>query len=598
MPSNHRVLESNQKLAAGVVLACVFLTGAEPGKAVHQHTERPPSAAVGYVGSAACALCHAAIYRSFSKTYMGRSMSEVNPSLLSTIPVPISLFDEHLNRHFELYAEDGSLYQTEYETAPDGKEVFRDTHQISWVLGAGANGMGAIIRRGSYLFEAPLSYYSSTHGWALSPGYQYGDYGFSRPILPGCIACHSGRARPALEGNGHFLDPPFYQLAVGCENCHGPGASHVLKMKRGLFEGASGTSIVNPAKLTPWLADNICMSCHQIGDARVLQPGKQYKDFRPGMPLNATLNIVLVPYDHQHSPPKDDLLEHYLSMRLSKCYRESGGHMTCITCHDPHVQPAGEEMPPYFRKKCLTCHTEHNCTAATSVRHETTPPDDCVGCHMPKRQVTMISHSVLTNHRIVIKPDEPFPDVAFHMTTPELPDLVELNATPGARAAPSPLVVLQAYRQVMLSHPEYRPRYWKLAQQLQRNHPNNIFVLEGLADLSLQRKDMQGLSSAIRYLNLARIQGSASPSDFEELGKLLLASGRRAEAVTVLRQGIRLIPYDPELYRLLGKTYVSLDETREACGVFALATKFLPQDSEMRSWTKNCSSPKADPPAH
>ncbi len=95
-------------------------------------------------------------------------------------------------------------------------------------------------------------------------------------------------------------------------------------------------SIVNPAKLSPWLADNICMSCHQIGDARVPQAGKQYRDFRPGTALDDTFAVFLVPFG-PGSAPKDDLLEHYLSMRLSKCYRNSQGKLGCISCHDPHV---------------------------------------------------------------------------------------------------------------------------------------------------------------------------------------------------------------------------------------------------------------------
>jgi len=208
---------------------------------------------------------------------------------------------------------------------------------------------------------------------------------------------------------------------------------------------------------------------------------------------------------------------------------------------------------------------------------------------MPKRQVMVISHSVLTNHRIIAKPDEPFPDAAFHLTTPELPDLVQLNAPPDSKPAPPSLVVLQAYRQVMLSHPEYRPRYQNLAEQLKTSYPDNIFVLQGLADLALQRRDREGLNSAIRYLDLARTQGTTAPSDFQELGRLLVAAGRSGEAVTVLRQGISLIPYDAELYRLLGKIYGSLGQTREACEIFQKATEFFPQDSEIRTGAAGCS---------
>ena len=97
---------------------------------------------------------------------------------------------------------------------------------------------------------------------------------------------------------------------------------------------------------------------------------------------------------------------------------------------------------------------------------------------MPKRDVRVISHSVLTNHRIVAEADQPFPDSAFHMNTPQLPDLIHLSAIPGRQDPPTELTLLQAYGQVMLSHPEYRQRYWELAKKLEATEPENIFVLE------------------------------------------------------------------------------------------------------------------------
>src|SRR5207244_4454741 len=224
---------------------------------------------------------------------------------------------------------------------------------------------------------------------------------------------------------------------IACENWHGPRATPALGAHtnpEAVLENAA-SSIVNPARLTPWLADNICMPCHQTGQARVLQPGKDYGDFRPGALLDDTLSIFLVPFERTPSqatptrqPPQDDLLEHYLSMRLSKCYRGSAGQLGCLSCHDPHVQPAEEEVPRYFRAKCLACHTESSCKVPLAARQAQSPPDNCIGCHMPKRNLKVISHSALTNHRIVAAADEPFPDAAFHMTTPALPDLVHLNA--------------------------------------------------------------------------------------------------------------------------------------------------------------------------
>ena len=543
-----------------LVLTCLGLQNKSLGTTAPANERSLPAA--GYIGSPACAKCHPSIYESFIRTDMGRSMSEITPALLERIPTSESIFDPRLNRHFEIYARDGSLFQSEYETTVDGKDVFRETHKLDWIIGSGANGSGAIVNQGDYLLEAPLSFYAKPHRWALSPGYEFGDYGFARPILPGCIVCHSGQPHPFAEGNGRFQEPPFTELAIGCENCHGPGEAHVAAAQMGSPLG----SIANPARLSPWLADNICMSCHQTGDARVLQAGKTYRDFRPGTELDDTLSIFLVPFSRT-SVPKDDLLEHYLSMRLSKCYRNSGGRLACIGCHDPHVQPSAQEAPTYFRQKCLACHTEKSCALPLALRQSKTPPDDCAGCHMPKRDVTVISHSVLTNHRIIAEAEEPFPDAAFHMTTPQLPELVHISADSAKQDSPSPLTLLQAYGQVMLSHPEYRERYWAVAKQLESTHGENIFVLEALADWALQRKTAEASASAIQYLESAIRQGTTNPADFEQLAALLAGADRKSEAVKVLQQGMQSIPFYAEFYGMSAKINFSANKEQEACEV-------------------------------
>lgn len=541
----------------------------------------------GYVGSKVCAECHRAIYRKFSQTDMGRSMSLVSPELLETFPNSAHIFDAKLNRHFNVLVNGSNLYQDDYETGPDNHELFRDTQKVEWIIGSGANGFGAIVRRGDYLFEAPLSFYSKTQRWALSPGYESYDYGFSRPILPGCIVCHSGRPQPIDNGNGRFLDPPFKDLSIGCENCHGPSASHVWEMREiGPGPEDVSHSIVNPAKLPSWLADNICASCHQTGDARVLKAGKSYQDFRPGSALDDMIAILMVP-PRRDSPPQSDLLEHYFSMTLSKCYEESGRRLSCITCHDPHVQPAKQEASMYFRLKCLTCHTEKSCAVPLAIRQRKNPPDDCSGCHMPKRVVKEISHSMLTNHRIIRESGESYPDRAFHMTTPALPDLVHLSAIPGQKDVPLPsITLLQAYGQLINAHPEYRERYFALAETLRRSAPDDISVLEALAYGALQNKNNEGTAEAIEYLNRAINRGSTSPADFEQCGSLLMSAGRQAEAADLLQRGIKIIPHDGELYRLLGRSYLSQNKIRYASDVLTHASQIFPENIAIRALLK------------
>jgi hypothetical protein len=545
-----------------------------------------------YVGSKVCAQCHAPIAAKYLKTDMGRSMSEITPPLLEKIPNSASVTDDRLHRHFDVHVENGKLFQSENAIGADGKELLRETHPIDWIIGSGANGFGALLRRGEFIFEAPLSFYSKTQAWALSPGYEFGDYGFNRPILPGCIACHSGQPQAVLTGNGRFLDPPFHELAIGCENCHGPGAAHVREMQgEDSSEPGKTHSIVNPAKIEPWLADNICMSCHQTGDAMVLRPGKDYRDFKPGAPLDQTLAIFMVP--PRRDSPQSDLLEHYFSMTLSKCYRSSGGRLGCISCHDPHIEPAKQDAPAYYRAKCLDCHNEKSCALPVAVRQRKTPADDCAGCHMPKRDVQTIAHAVLTNHRIVAQAEEPYPDAAFHMTSAELPDLVHLTAIPGKRGEPiSPLLLLQAYGQLMTPNPEYRVRYFALAKQLESANPDSVDVLEALAALSLEQKNDD---AAIRYFDSAAKHGSTSPLTYEQLGGLLVRARRYPEATEVLNRAIKLLPYDALLYRLLGATYIGLHDSAGAGALLDRAIELFPQDSLLRKLRQEAEAAGTNP---
>ena len=511
-------------------------------------------------------------------------MSEITPVVLKTLPASAQISAPNLNRNFELFAREGSLYQSEYAIDRRGQEVFRNTYKLDFLIGSGANGIGGIVKQGEYLFEAPLSFYSKPGKWALSPGFEFGDYGFSRPILAGCIVCHSGRPRITASESARMMDPPFSELAIGCENCHGPGEAHIASAELG-----SVSSIVNPANLSPSLSNNICMSCHQTGDARVLKDGKGYRDFRPGQPLEDTLSIFLVPFD-RNSAPKDDLLEHYLSMRLSKCFLKSSGKLTCITCHDPHMQPVAQQASEYFRQKCLTCHTEKSCAIPLTVRQRKTPPNDCAGCHMPKRDVTAISHSVLTNHRVVAQAEEPFPEVAFHLASEQLPDLVNLSAGPGKPTSPEPLTRLQAYAQIVLRHPEYRARYWSLANQLKVPHAKNLYVLEALADEAVQKHTQQDSKLAIQYLKDAIEGGTTNPIDFEELASLLIAAGQKNKALDILPQGMRVAPYDANLYGQYAKLLVDDKRWREACEVVTEGAKKFPQDDFLRDFRSRCAA--------
>lgn len=529
----------------------------------------------GYVGSAACVSCHAGIAKSFAKTAMGRSMTAVSPSVIEKMKLPDSLDNSGMDRHFEVYAKDGRLFEAESQRGTDGKVIFNDFHNVPWIIGAGENGFGVLVKRENYLFQGPLSYYSRAGHWGLSPGYEFGDYGFSRPILAGCIGCHSGRPRPVPATNGRYEEPAFSQLEIGCENCHGPGSAHIAAMRLQKPAPDDHSGIVNPARLDARLANDICMSCHEMGDVRVFRPGKSYADFRPGKPLNDILDILLVA-PTRDSPPDADHLQHYFSMTLSKCYRASGAMLTCITCHDPHVEPTSDEAPAYFAKKCMSCHNEQSCRAPISVRESTHPADNCAGCHMPKRDVQTIQHASVTNHRIVATPDEPFPDVTFEHASGSPPGLIQLASR--NESAPA-LSLLRGYGELLDAKPEYANRYAAVLDELEKSEPGSALVQSALARRDLKRGAFE---SAISHMQKAIEIGPAQAVMYGDEAEANQKLGRLEEALNLQKKAVELDPFNPVLQKNEIVLLISLKQYNEARGALEHYLEVFPQDSFMR----------------
>lgn len=532
----------------------------------------------GYVGSQACARCHDGIYREFEKTAMGRSISVATPDRLPGGSLPAQVLNDHLNRRFDVFSQNGRLYESESATGTDSAEMFRDTREVKWLIGSGINGYGPVVERDHYLFQGPLSFYTKPAQWGASPGYEYADLGFNRPILPGCMFCHSGRTNAVENANGEYREPVFEETSIGCENCHGPGAAHIEAMSKPGAK-ASSAAIVNPSKLTPYMADNICMACHQTGDVRVLKPGKSYRDIAPGKPLDDVLSILLVPPTREH-PPDADHVEHYYSMTLSRCYRASGGKLSCITCHDPHVQPTREEAPAYFAKKCMTCHTNQSCKVPLEQRLKQTPSNDCAGCHMPKRDIQVISHSSATNHRILARPNEGFREETFRQTTAALPDLIHLDPAPGAKDAPLPkLTLLEAYGTLSTDHTEYVDAYLKLLKELEQSMPNAALVQAGAGRRELQNRNF---ATAEEHLQRALKLGPPRATTYGDLAEALNQLGRKQEALDALNQAYALDPFNPQIQKARIGRLIDLKRYREALASIEHYVDVFPQDEFMR----------------
>ena len=539
---------------------------------------RNASPGVAFVGSKACATCHSIIYQSYLGTAMGRSASlSSDPSQLALVSQAVTV--QEGGRYFEVARKGDALYQSVYELGADGQPLYRHTEQLRYVVGAGMSGYTYLVQRGNRLFEAPLSYFSTLRSWGVSPGYEFKNEVFDRPARFQCIVCHVGSVRPVGQTEGAYRDPPFGQLAIGCENCHGPGELHVQERLHGAPLASSvDVSIMNPAKLPPWLANNICMECHEGGEARVVRPGRTLFDFRPGTPLDDVIAIFRAPVT-QASPAEAPHLAYYWSLSMSRCFLGTAGKMTCFTCHDPHSQPSEEQAVAFFRNRCLTCHTDRSCRAPLAERAALTPANNCFGCHMPQAKAPPGTHADQTVHRIVASRGEPPPDKFLHWVTPGLQDLILVNAVPD-QAHPIPLpTMLQAYQEMAVGDAErYQHTFLAVLQKTASEDPNNPVVLSALASQAHARGNAEGIAKAIQDLTRVIELGAATPDDYLKLGGLLAVSDRIPEAVSVLEKAVQVDPYKKDLYPLLTGCYFALREDAKAHDTIQQWTNLFPED--------------------
>lgn len=593
-------------------IVCLFVTYAPTQQSSHAQTQgksakdaESPAAVqtkdpqARYVGSNVCGSCHRSTYASFRQTSMGRSMLPGDTDSVS-LPLPARVYDKDSNQYFEVMRKDGSLFQSQYSLDSNGKDTFRQVWKIAYVVGAGDDGFGFLIQRDHYLFEAPLSYFTTTQSWGFSPGFEIHNRAFTRPILARCIVCHSGRSNPVVGQVGLYKDPPFDELAVGCENCHGPGDRHVAERTQEEMAGvppASGAdaSIVNPARLSGWSADNICMRCHQGQDVRVETQGKTIQDFRPGMPLGKYVSIFKVAPEAGASTTALPL-EHYFGMTLSQCYRASR-NLHCVTCHDPHEQSSSADAMANYRAQCLRCHSEKSCRLDPGKRLSTSPPDDCLTCHMPKRKVTTIAHAALTDHSIPARAGSAFA-ASEESTRGDKPELLVLTAPPDdwKRLDSIPQETLfQAYDSLVREgHREFEFPLEQLVPQMVGS--TDPAVLRGLARSELGKNTPAATLRAIDYMRKIFAVTSPDIDDSLFLADLYTRTQREKKAVEILEEARVASPYFREVYELLANDYMDLGQYGDALAVLHQGIELFPDDTKLQSLLKRADSVTLGPP--
>lgn len=377
----------------------------QPRKVVHVErpadpVERPAEPSQeGYVGSEACAKCHAEIAETYSHHAMFRA-SGSTPGAFD-----IEDFDDRTEflgrdgRTYRVEKRGDDIYHHEMTLDREGQPLYDQAAKVSYFIGSGTRGKSYAIDRDGILFESPISWYSTGGNiWDLSPGYEYNRQRFERRISDQCMLCHAGRVALDPNHENSFVEPVLLEAVIGCERCHGPGGRHVAMRESNA--APADDSMVNPAALSFDRRDAVCNQCHLQGHRRIPRYGRSFDDFRPGNRLD-DIWAVLVTDSGVRADGRTKAVSQAEQMYDSVCFKQSDNRLGCTSCHQPHVQPKHDEIAAYYRSRCLECHTEHGCSLPLEERSQPPAENSCIHCHMPRLSAHDIPHATQTDHRIV-----------------------------------------------------------------------------------------------------------------------------------------------------------------------------------------------------
>lgn len=372
------------------VFVGIFLTQCNLGKNKKDLEFRNITEDAHYVGMAQCRSCHNDVYQSFMQTGMGLSFDTASKQKSKAF----------FNEHALVYDSANQLYYKPYwenevfkvmEFKMQGSDtIHKRLETVDYIIGSGHHTNSHMYQVNGFLYQIPITFYVQQQKWDLAPGFENGaNTRFNRSIKEECMTCHNGlpQMNPAAENR-------YENIAHGidCERCHGPGSIHVAEKLKGIVVDTSkqaDLSIVNPRRLSTQKQMELCQRCHLQGVA-VLAEGKTFSDFKPSMNVNQVFDVFLPRFQGEEN--NFIMASQADRLKMSQCYQ--AGNLSCITCHNPHVniKNVGDD---YFNSKCTSCHTSTDAEI-----HGKPKGQNCIQCHMPKSGSIDIPHVSITDHYI------------------------------------------------------------------------------------------------------------------------------------------------------------------------------------------------------
>ncbi|MEM6699492.1 MAG: tetratricopeptide repeat protein, partial [Bacteroidota bacterium] len=457
------------------------------------------------------------------------------------------VYDTVSNLYYFPFFKDSVMYVREFRLE-NGDTVHNRLERIDYIVGSGQHTNSHILDQNGYIYQAPITYYTQEERWDMAPGFRGDNIRFSRWLSTECITCHNHFPKSITGAMHKYEEMP---RGIECERCHGPGEIHVQEKLAGNIVDTSqfiDYSIVNPSNLSRDLQMDLCQRCHLQGIA-VLNEGKSFFDFKPGMSLNSVMNVFLPRYTDSHD--KFIMASQADRLRLSACFQQS--EMTCLTCHNPHQSIEITDRSQY-NKTCINCHGgTQNIACNAPIDERQAEQDDCSNCHMPQSGSIDIPHVNITDHYIsrsnikgkkVASTNKEAAFLGLQILTKKTAEPLEMAKGYLAlydKYLPAPMILDSAFYYLNLVK-STSEAYFKTSIHYYFNRQDYAKI----TSLSQQKVSFKGAWTAYR------------------IGEAFYKSGNLQYALKYYQQATQEMPYHLEFQEKLGTTQIQLQQIPQA----------------------------------
>jgi tetratricopeptide (TPR) repeat protein len=393
-------------------------------------TPEPPTGRAGpeYVGSEACADCHADAYARWRASQHALAMQVASESTVLGDFSGARFTKDGVTSEF--FRRDGK-----FVVRTDGPDGNLKDYEVRHTFGVYPLQQYLVELPGGHVQALPIAWDARSEGqggqrWFHLYPKEHIDHrdelhwtGRQQNWNFMCADCHSTDVKKNYDAATGTYATTYSEVSVGCEACHGPGSDHVALAREAAESGrelhAYGLTVsLDERKAVAWVIDpatgnakrsqprtssneiDVCAQCH----ARRSQFSD---DYRPGEPFYAHYRPALLSAELYYADGQQRGEVYKWGSFLSSRMYANG--VTCSDCHDPHdgkPRAAGNAT-------CAQCHSAAKYDVPSHHFHERgTAGAACVSCHMATETYMVVDPRHDHSFRI------PLPEVSASVDAP------------------------------------------------------------------------------------------------------------------------------------------------------------------------------------